>query len=111
MTHYKVNIYIGTEYDKDGNKLSKPRLVSNSIAMAKHKLASLYGGCTSYEGASGNYVMDNGTLASEACIVLETIVAEIQHTELKSICNDLKIRLNQESILLTISPLIYSEFI
>lgn len=106
---YLVKIYVGCVFDKDANKLGA-NTVNKAINSARQKLSVFYGGCSVYK-AQGSYVMEDGRLCNENCRVIEVTVTNIQHDKLKLVCNELKLALNQESVMLNIQPLTLSEFI
>lgn len=107
--NYSIKLYLGVGLDKDNQPLHE-ELVEAAIKRAEYLLSEAYGGCTATYG-DGSWVNSNGEVVTEDCIIFESIVAEIQHDKLKSIANELKARLAQESVLLTIQALILKEFI
>ena len=107
--NYIVKLYVGIGQDKEGVALHNI-LVDAAISKAQSQLCAAYGGCTVTQG-EGAWLNSEGKLAVEPCIILETIVAEIQHDKIKSIASEIKDRLAQESVLLTIESLILKQFI
>jgi hypothetical protein len=107
--NYIIKLYIGIGKDKEGEAIHQA-LIDAAITKAQTQLSVAYGGCTTTYG-EGSWLNSYGVMVVEDCVILETIVAEIQHDKIKSIASEIKARLAQESVLLTIEGLLLKQFI
>lgn len=96
----KIEMYIGIEFDQAGKRIDKD-FAALAIVVAKEKLIQLYGG-VSLSYVNGSYQHNNGTIATEKAVKLE--IACVESDSWQDVAQELKEKLNQESVLVNVIP-------
>ena len=106
---FKVEITVGTELTKHGDKLSK-KDAQRGLSLLVDGITTLVGGCTVTHG-KGAYTHDDGHVAHEQSVTVTTIADVEHHHTIRELIRDTRDAMAQESVLLVITEINDYQFI